>query len=114
MERNRWMVLLASARLRTLLVLAVPLLAAEVALLLVALRGGWLREKLRAWLAAAQPRSWRYVARGRARQRRLRAVGDREVYSAFTTALRIEPPWLGRAAGAALGAIRALARRLVR
>jgi GT2 family glycosyltransferase len=48
LERNRWRTLLADYPTGLLLALAPALLAAEIALLLIAARGGWLREKLRA------------------------------------------------------------------
>jgi N-acetylglucosaminyl-diphospho-decaprenol L-rhamnosyltransferase len=48
LERNRWWTLVCDYPARLLLLLAPALLVAEVALLAVAARGGWLRAKLRA------------------------------------------------------------------
>ena len=49
LERNRLLLLLTLYERRTLALLAPPLLALEVAMLAVALRQGWAREKLRGW-----------------------------------------------------------------
>jgi N-acetylglucosaminyl-diphospho-decaprenol L-rhamnosyltransferase len=51
LERNRWWTILADYPTALLLLLAPALLGAELALLAVAARGGWLREKLRAQAA---------------------------------------------------------------
>jgi GT2 family glycosyltransferase len=49
LERNRLVMLLTCYEARTLALLALPLVALEVALLAVALRQGWWREKVRGW-----------------------------------------------------------------
>lgn len=54
LERNRAWTVLTLYGARTLLLLAPLLLATEAAILLAAARQGWLREKLRAWLALAR------------------------------------------------------------
>ena len=51
LERNRWWTILADYPTLLLLLLLPALLGAEVALLAVAARGGWLRQKLRAQAA---------------------------------------------------------------
>jgi N-acetylglucosaminyl-diphospho-decaprenol L-rhamnosyltransferase len=51
LERNRWRTVLATYPLALLVLLAPALLAAELGLLAVAARDGWLRAKLRAQLA---------------------------------------------------------------
>jgi N-acetylglucosaminyl-diphospho-decaprenol L-rhamnosyltransferase len=62
LERNRWRTVLATYPPALLVAVAPALLAAELGLLLVAARGGWLREKLRsqwatiAWLPSAPAR----------------------------------------------------------
>ena len=53
LERNRWWTILSDYPLPLLLLLAPALVGAELALLAVAARGGWLREKLRAQVAVA-------------------------------------------------------------
>ena len=49
LERNRLLVLLTLYEARTLTLIAVPLVALEVAVLAVALRQGWWRQKVRGW-----------------------------------------------------------------
>lgn len=48
LERNRWATIVRTYPARLLLLLTPALIATEVALLAVAVRGGWIREKLRA------------------------------------------------------------------
>jgi len=69
LERNRWWTLLGVYPTRLLILVAPALLAFELALLGVAWRGGWLRPKLRAQLAAISA-----PAAIRGRRRRLRAA----------------------------------------
>jgi GT2 family glycosyltransferase len=63
LERNRLLVLLTVYGARTLALLAVPLLALEVAVLAVAVRQGWWAHKLRGWW-------WLLVHTGAVRRRR--------------------------------------------
>jgi GT2 family glycosyltransferase len=74
-ERNRALFLLTTYERRTLLLLAPPLLALEVAMLLLALKQGWGRHKLRGWWWLATHLSW--VRRRRALVQRERTVPDR-------------------------------------
>lgn len=81
LERNRLLMVGANYRAGTLLRLAPALIAAEVAVLAVALAGGWGRTKISATGSAV-----RALPRLRARRRvvdRLRAVEEREVTSLF-------------------------------
>ena len=85
LERNRLLMLGANYQLSTLVRLAPLLLATEAALLLVAARGGWLPQKLRAIGAVA-----RALPQLRSHRRRVqgsRLVGDRSVMRAFETRL---------------------------
>jgi GT2 family glycosyltransferase len=79
LERNRALVLLKNLRVRNLLLLAPALLAGEVGLSAVALRGGWFRQKVRAWGHLLTPAAWRHVRAGRAAQRAIRRVEDAEI-----------------------------------
>jgi hypothetical protein len=63
LERNRYLVLAKNLTARSLLVLAPFLVIAELALLPVALAGGWLPEKVRAWKALASPARTRFTYR---------------------------------------------------
>jgi GT2 family glycosyltransferase len=97
LERNRWRTLLASYPLALLLALAPALFAAELGLLAVAARDGWLAAKLRAQLAtvAGLPRA---LARRRLVQR-TRRVGAREfseqLTGSFDSPNLVLPPAVG-------------------
>ena len=83
MERNRLLFVLTTFEAKTLAVLAVPMIGFELALLLVAWRQGWAREKARGWAWLA-----RNGAHIRARRREVgaaRRVGD-DVLSELLTA----------------------------
>jgi len=113
LERNRYLVLWKNLRLRSLLVLAAPLLVAELAMLGLALSGGWLGQKLRADAALLSPRLWAHLRAERARLAALRRVPDAELARWFTPALEFEGlagGWLPRL----LRAPMALAWRLLR
>ncbi|MGN6132326.1 MAG: glycosyltransferase family 2 protein, partial [Nocardioidaceae bacterium] len=74
LERNRLLVVLTVLERRTLLLLAPALIAFEAAVLLVAARQGWAREKLRGWAWLLAHRS--VVRRRRTQVQQARAVGD--------------------------------------
>lgn len=116
LERNRYLVLAKNLRLRTLLVLAAPLLLAEVAMLGLALAGGWLPQKLRADAALLSPRLWRHVRAERVRVAALRRLGDAELARWFTPRLEFEGlagGWLPRLLGAPMAAAWRLLRPLL-
>jgi GT2 family glycosyltransferase len=79
LERNRALVLLKNLRVRNLVLLSPALVAGEVGLSAVALRGGWFRQKVRAWGHLLTPAAWRHVRAGRAAQRSIRRVEDAEI-----------------------------------
>jgi GT2 family glycosyltransferase len=95
LERNRLESVLTNYELRTLLVLAPLLLAAEAGLLAVAAAGGWLRWKLRAY-AALRPGS---VSRRRRAVQRTRRCADAELLAYFED--RLDSALLPRGAGLA-------------
>jgi len=90
LERNRYLVLAKNLRVRSLVVLAPFLACAEFALLALALRGGWLREKLRADAALLSPDLRAHVRAERAKVRALRRISDRDLARWFTPALVFE------------------------
>jgi GT2 family glycosyltransferase len=115
MERNRYVVLAKTLRLRSLLVLAPFLACAEVALLGVALAGGWLREKARADAALFSPAVRAHIRDERRRVQALRRITDRELARWFTPVVEFEglpggwlPRLLGRAMTLAWRALRPL------
>ena len=85
LERNRWRTVIATYPSALLVSIAPALLAAELGLLMVAARGGWLRQKLSAQLATlvGLPRA---LGRRRAVQR-TRRVGTAEFASVLTGGL---------------------------
>lgn len=82
LERNRLLMLLTLYQRRTLLLVLGPLLALELAVLLVAARQGWWRQKVRGWVWL-----WRNRALVRARRREVQAartVPDRDLTRLLT------------------------------
>lgn len=117
LERNRALVLLKNLRLRSLLLLAPALLAGEVGLAAVALRGGWFRQKARAWGHLLTPAAWRHIRAGRASQRTIRRVEDAEIARLWTGEVVFEGltgPWLDRIANPVMRVVWRLLRPLVR
>ncbi|MBI4435263.1 glycosyltransferase family 2 protein [Candidatus Uhrbacteria bacterium] len=84
MERNRVLVHASHLRTSSLLLLAPFMLAAELGLLLFAVKGGWLKEKLLVYVNLLSPRTWSYVARKRRESHSLRRVSDREIVRLWT------------------------------
>jgi N-acetylglucosaminyl-diphospho-decaprenol L-rhamnosyltransferase len=93
LERNRWRTLLSVYPAPLLVALAPALLAAELGLLAIAARGGWLRPKLRAELAALTGLPVT-LARRRAVQRQ-RRVGAGQFAAHLSSSL--ESPYLASA-----------------
>jgi GT2 family glycosyltransferase len=93
LERNRWATIVRTYPRELLVLLAPALLATELALLAIAVAGGWGPEKLRSWrdLAGAMPRLLR----------ERRAIQARRRVSALEFARHMTPdlssPYLGRA-----------------
>ncbi len=114
LERNRWATVIRTYPGILLLLVLPALLATEVALVLAAIAGGWLPQKLRAW---GETLLWlpRLVGERR-RIQRGRTIGAGEFASALTATL--DSPYLGRAGrsralAAVLGAYWSVVRRLV-
>ena len=98
LERNRLVFVLTSYSGRLLLLLAPVLLAVEVAIAFVAVREGWLAEKVRGWRWLVGHRSW---LRGhRRRVQALRRVPDRELAHLLTPV--VDPVMLTLPAGSSL------------
>lgn len=84
MERNRWWVHIKNLKIGTLIVIAPVFLLMEIGLWLFALRGGWWREKARAYEYYF---SWPHLvalARARHEVQRTRMVSDREIVETFS------------------------------
>jgi GT2 family glycosyltransferase len=85
LERNRLVFLLTAYAGRTLLLLAPVLLAVEVGIALLALRQGWLREKVAGWWWLARNGSW--LGRRRRATQALRRTSDRSLAPFLTPVL---------------------------
>jgi GT2 family glycosyltransferase len=108
LERNRAWTVLSNYGASTLVLLAPLLAATELAVLLAALRGGWARQKLRAW--AVVVRGLPALLAWRRRVQATRRVSDAALIERMTA--RVETPLLAapaaRRAGPLLAAYRAL------
>ena len=113
LERNRWRTVLSVYPLTLLVLLAPALLAAELAIHLAALRGGWLKAKLRADVAGI--RDLPETLRRRRRVQASRAVSTRDFAARLTASLDSEylPIPAGHPAARAQAAYWALIRRLL-
>ncbi len=101
LERNRWATLIRTYPAALLALLAPALLATEIALLAIALAGGWGPQKVRAWIEVA-----RWMPRLRRERREIQARRRIDA-SEFATALSadLSSPYLGRAATSAPAAV---------
>jgi GT2 family glycosyltransferase len=114
MERNRLVFVASSYSLRLLVLLAPVLLATEFALVVLAAREGWLRDKLAGWLWCAQNIGW--IVRHRRRLQRARTVPDRELSRHLTAVIdpkMIPVPALVAKANRLVSGYWAAARRLL-
>ncbi|TAK03554.1 glycosyltransferase family 2 protein [Patescibacteria group bacterium] len=84
MERNRWLVHLSHLKAASLALIAPFMLVEELALAAFAIHGGWFSQKLKAWGAAFDPRTWAYVSRKRKESRTIRKVTDAEIVRLWT------------------------------
>lgn len=82
LERNRLAMLLTVYGGRLLVLLAPALLALELAMLAVAVRQGWLRQKLRGYRWLVANRGW--LRRRRRAVQSVRVIGDRELAGLLT------------------------------
>jgi GT2 family glycosyltransferase len=87
MERNRWIVVLKNYRLPTIFLLLPALLMADLGLLFMAAKGGWLGAKVRALAWLLRPSAWHYLMGGRRAVAAIRGVPDRELLRHFTAVI---------------------------
>jgi GT2 family glycosyltransferase len=90
MERNRFLVMAWLYSIPTLILLAPALFATELALWPLAFKGGWWREKLRAYAYVLDLRRWPGFIRTRRFKQSRRRVSDREATSLFTGVITFE------------------------
>ena len=90
MERNRFLFLLSYYKIGTLLLIAIPFICVELASLLFAIRGGWWREKVRAWAFFFHGSTWKWVWERRRRIQCERQISDRELLSIADSAIKFQ------------------------
>lgn len=90
MERNRYRVLLQNCRVRTLLLLALPLAAMQVGMLFFALANGYTGAEARILGDFFRARTWRRIRATRKQVQEARRVGDREVFRHFCGTMEFE------------------------
>jgi len=114
LERNRLVFVLSSFSARLLVVVAPVLVAAEVALVLVAWREGWLRQKLAGWAWCVRNADW--IRRHRRETQALRRTSDRELATMLTPVIdpgMLDVPALVVAMNPLMELYWSLARRLL-
>lgn len=84
MERARLIVFLSHLKLATLFLLLPFLIALEIALLVFAAKGGWLKDKALVYWDLLQPKTWKHIAEKRRASALIRKVGDREIVRLWT------------------------------
>ncbi|MBI2475238.1 glycosyltransferase family 2 protein [Candidatus Uhrbacteria bacterium] len=84
MERNRWLVHFSHLNWSTLLILLPFMVIMEIPLLLFAIKGGWIKQKIYVYASLLSPKSWTYVLRKRRESRSIRKVSDAEIVRLFT------------------------------
>jgi GT2 family glycosyltransferase len=77
MERNRFVFILSYYKVPTLALIAFPLFCVETLSFLLAIRGGWWREKARSWGYFFRLDSWRWVTTRRRKIQAERQISDR-------------------------------------
>lgn len=85
MERNRWLVHLTCLQRRTLIAIVPFMLLLELPLLILAIKGGWLKEKLIVYAQFFRPATWKYLRETRKRIQSLRQVSDASMVPLFTS-----------------------------
>lgn len=89
LERNRYFVTLKNYKLATLIIFAPPFIAMELGMIFFALKGGWIKEKLKGYgsllvqLPAILADRWQT-------QFKLRRVKDREILRLFTGSIKFQ------------------------
>jgi GT2 family glycosyltransferase len=84
MDRNRILAILECYEILTLILIAPAFLIMELGLTLFSLQSGWFNEKLKVWNYFLSYDNWKYIKKARARNQKLRKVGDREITKLIT------------------------------
>lgn len=84
LDRNRLLTILKNYHLATLIIIFPALALVELGLIIVAIRDGWFKEKLKVWLYFISPLTWFYLAKARRESQALRQVSDRQIIKLFS------------------------------
>lgn len=84
MDRNRLIVIIKNYHSLTLVLILPALLMMEAGLFFFAIKGGWLKEKLKVYAYFARPDIWLYLIRARRRSQCLRKNRDRVIVKMFS------------------------------
>lgn len=84
MERNRFIVMARMYRVPTMILLFPAFIIMEIGLWAFAVKGGWWRQKLRAYAHFATKDGWSKLIEARRRTQALRMISDREATTLFT------------------------------
>lgn len=87
MERNRFVFLFSYYKFATLLLVLPVFFAVEAGSFLLSIRGGWWREKVRAWGFFLFPSTWSWVLRRRTAIQTRRRVSDSELLRYATASI---------------------------
>jgi GT2 family glycosyltransferase len=113
MERNRFMVMARMYRVPTMILLFPAFLIMEMGLWAFAFKGGWWRQKLRAYAHFTYKKNWSNLIEARRRTQKLRKVSDRQATAHFTGRIlfqQLRPALLTRVANPAFALYWSLAR----
>ncbi len=84
MDRNRIIVMLKNYRLGTLILIFPAFIVMEFGLVLFAIKGGRMKEKMKVWKYFFSVKDWRYILRARQQTQSLRKVRDHDIVAMFS------------------------------
>lgn len=116
MDRNRLLAVFQNYHWLTLFLIMPALLINELAGLLLALKGGWAKEKLKVWLYFLKVGSWNKLGEKRRLRQQTRAVSDRAIVQRFTGRILFQDflsPLIKYVANPVLGLYWAIVSRLI-
>ncbi|KKQ61345.1 MAG: hypothetical protein US81_C0007G0025 [Parcubacteria group bacterium GW2011_GWE2_38_18] len=84
MDRNRLLVILKNYHFLTLLMILPALIIMEFGLFLFALKGGWIKDKIKIYKYFLSINNWRYIIRARQDCQKTRKIKDKEIAKMIT------------------------------
>ncbi|MFC1788017.1 glycosyltransferase family 2 protein [Patescibacteria group bacterium] len=88
MERNRLLVHLSHLKAATLVLLLPLMCLLELFLIVLAVKGGWIKEKMLVYAELFHPNTWKYLKKKRRESVILRQVSDREIARLFVSKIK--------------------------